>query len=539
MNRFAWRVPPGPLLPLAVILCLGGWLRLTHLNAIPPGLWLDEALNGQDAVAVWQPGGEGFRMVYPEEYPREPLYITLLACAVRVLGPVSVTLRLVSALIGIAALVLVFGMARALAGPRVGLLAAAVLATLFWHVLFSRLVFRTNLLAPWMAALVWTVVAWRRRPALWRAALAGVLIGGGFYTYLAWYFMALLWVPLVLWIASRDRAGAAPRPPASPLLCLGLAALVALPLLVHYVRHPEDLMARAGQVSVTNLPPTAAAAEVLENAWEALGMFHLTGDHVAKQNLPWRPALDPVQGLFFLIGLALCARSLRSAGGLPRPHGAILLGWIAAGLLPTIFTITDSPNFLRTLVLTPAVATVTALGLAWAAERAAARTGRIAALSLLALALGYSTFQSHRTLHEWSRREDVYLAFQGDLADIARFAQTVPPEAPLYVPDFFGLFRSFQFQTIGLDNLYYYKDWSFLGPWPTDPRQAGLPPPPYRIVIATAANRAYEPLRALGGRDARFFARPGGAVWGAAVAFLESDLPDTATLRLLPPLPSF
>jgi len=50
-----------------------------------------------------------------------------------------------------------------------------------------------------------------------------------------------------------------------------------------------------------------------------------------------------------------------------------LLGWIACGMATTIFTHTDSPNFLRSLVMTPAVATVVAIGLVDAALRAEGR----------------------------------------------------------------------------------------------------------------------------------------------------------------------
>jgi hypothetical protein len=58
----------GHRLVLAAILGLAAGLRLAHLDTVPPGLWFDEALNGQDAYAAWMKGD--FKLVYPDEFPR-------------------------------------------------------------------------------------------------------------------------------------------------------------------------------------------------------------------------------------------------------------------------------------------------------------------------------------------------------------------------------------------------------------------------------------------------------------------------------------
>ncbi len=131
---------------------------------VPPGLWSDEALNAQDAWAVWQPGGH-FRIVYAELFPREPLYETLLALTVRLAGPSVVALRTLSVAIGMLTVLLLYLVLRAEAGERIAFYAAAVLATMRWHVIFSRLIFRT-LVCRLDGGLVWRALAWRRRPTL-------------------------------------------------------------------------------------------------------------------------------------------------------------------------------------------------------------------------------------------------------------------------------------------------------------------------------------------------------------------------------------
>ena len=441
-------------LALGGILLLAGGLRLARLDSVPPGLWFDEALNGQDAARVWAPPeqGGGFKLVYPDEFPREPMYETLLALAVGAGGPRVAVLRTVSALVGLAAVLLLFGMLRREAGTGVALGAAAMLGVMRWHIIFSRLVFRTIILAPWLAGLVWAALAWRRRPSWARAAALGLMFGGGFYTYLAWYFMAPLLVALAGWLgweAWRRRLLT------HVALAAAVGALVVAPLAVHYAAHPADLMARPGAVSVFSQGPAQAIRQVARNAAEAALMFHWRGDHVPKHNIPWRPALDTLQGLLMLAGLAVAVRRI-VRGGAGRALWLIVLGWIACGLLATVLTVTDSPNFLRTLCITPAVAALTGLGLATVAGGIARLTRRPAAGWGLAVALVLvsAAWSGWDVYGQWARRPDVWQSFNGDMAGLARVAGELPEGDLVFVPAFLAGHRTFQFLTLGHTNIH-------------------------------------------------------------------------------------
>ena len=106
-----------------VITCLAAALRLYRLDALPPGLYHDEAYNGLDALAllhgeprplfheVWEqvtfagkvdtlPHGR-FPLFFVGNYGREPLFYYLLALSLAVAGARPLAIRLVAALTGV------------------------------------------------------------------------------------------------------------------------------------------------------------------------------------------------------------------------------------------------------------------------------------------------------------------------------------------------------------------------------------------------------------------------------------------------------
>jgi hypothetical protein len=494
-------------LALGLILAAGLALRAFGLGHLPPGMWSDEALNANDAWRAVH--GGGLRLVYPDVFPREPMFETLLVLATRLAGrPSILALRAVPVIIGVLTLLLLYLALRREAGQAVALTAAGVLAGLRWHVLMSRIVLRTIILPPWMILIVWAALACRRRPTAARAALLGALVGGGFYTYLAWYFMAPLVAGLIVWVgwpgAGRGQGDAqddgqervarrAAAPWISALAAL-VAALVFAPLGLHYLSRPSDILARPGAVSVFKDGLGPGLREIAQNAFEAVLMFHWFGDHVPVQNVPRAAALDPIQGLFFIWGLALCvAQAWRR-----RPLPWILLGWIACGMATTIFAYTDSPNFLRSLVMTPAVATVVAIGLVDAARRAegrrlsseAARRAGAAPLPLsailIAVALAASAIVSGWRLERWSRLPIVWAKNQADLVAMGQEARALAaPDVAIFIPAPMMVedARQLHYQLLGLSGIYPYSDDRVLAPWPPTPEAAGRPRPARRVVF--------------------------------------------------------
>ncbi|MBI2052958.1 MAG: hypothetical protein HYT34_01810, partial [Candidatus Ryanbacteria bacterium] len=93
-------MPPKPrYIVLLLVLAVAVFFRFWHLSSIPPGLWADEAMNGNNASEALKTGD--FKIFYPENNGREGLFINLQALSVGLLGHSAFALRLVSAIFGI------------------------------------------------------------------------------------------------------------------------------------------------------------------------------------------------------------------------------------------------------------------------------------------------------------------------------------------------------------------------------------------------------------------------------------------------------
>lgn len=334
-------------LALIVVLALGVAARFYHLDVSPPGLYYDEAYYALDAVTV----RNGARPIYfDSNNGREPLFIYSVALSQTWLGDTAYAVRVVAAIYGALALVAGYGAARVLFGPRTALLATALHAGSLWAILFSRIGLRVTTV-PLVVGLMLLATAsgWRRRShAL--VALGGALLGLCFYTYIAARLIPLVFIALgVFWFVFRRDT----FPRWQWLVMFGLSAVVvALPMAVYAVGHPDVYFGRAGQVA---LP----LGEVLANLARVGGMFFWHGDDNWRHNLAGRPVFDPLTAIAFGAGLVWVAWRLWRHKDL---RAALIALWLVVLMLPTALS-DKAPHFLRALALTPVVYLTAALAL--------------------------------------------------------------------------------------------------------------------------------------------------------------------------------
>ncbi len=189
---------------LTAIIIIAAFLRLYNITGLPPGLYPDEAMNGNNALEAIST--DNFKVFYPENNGREGLFINIQAISIALFGNFPWALRIVSAFFGILTVLGIYfltkelfagrlfptGTGRPLApaasggldsrsnGPAFGgnqahwssetfrtetdgrlfyvesisLLAAFLTATSFWHINFSRIGFRA-IMAPFF--LTWAI----------------------------------------------------------------------------------------------------------------------------------------------------------------------------------------------------------------------------------------------------------------------------------------------------------------------------------------------------------------------------------------------
>jgi hypothetical protein len=426
-------------LALGALLVVSLAARLWRLDALPPGLWFDEAVDAHDALAVWHGARDLF---FEGNLGREPLYMYALAPAVGLLGPGAVPIRLVSAAFGLAVVALTYPLGRAMFDRRVALAAAAFAAASYPLLHFSRTGFRAITLPAVLALGVWLAWLALRRDRLWLAAVGGAVLGLGLYTYSSVRFIL---PPLLLGLAvvalSRRERPLGRRLGAIAALWLAAAVVVA-PLLLYFWQHPDVLSFRAQKMSFVD--PRAAFGAWLGSAVDVLRMFVVSGDGLARHNLPGRPLLDPVAGALFVLGLVAVLAVARW-----RTAGLFVLLWLAAAVGPLTFSL-ENPHPLRSIGALPPVFLLAGAGLAWAwqlltplprpseagdgggAARRGARRHAAGALAVLAVAVSLGlTLRDYFV--RWPADPRTYWETMADVAAAVRALPTLPPADRIYL----------------------------------------------------------------------------------------------------------
>ena len=218
-----WRNEAIPLILLALLTLLGGLMRRYHLGQ--QSLWFDEA---DLVMRARQPLPELLRnFINPGE--NGPLYTFGMACWIKLAGTSEVAVRLPSAIAGTLSIPALYGLGRALRGPRFGLIAAALLTVspyAHWYAqdakMYSLLVLLT-IAATWLL-----LVAIRRGGAAWIAYGIVAAITLGIH---ATFLLALAAHAVIA--GSLWRAGYGARPARRQARWLAaLIGVAALPLLI-------------------------------------------------------------------------------------------------------------------------------------------------------------------------------------------------------------------------------------------------------------------------------------------------------------------
>jgi 4-amino-4-deoxy-L-arabinose transferase-like glycosyltransferase/streptogramin lyase len=348
---------------LVGILVLATIFRFHQLETMPPGLFYDEAQNGLDARGVLE--GGTYPVYFAANYGRGNLYIFLLALGFRLMGQSVLTMRVVSALIGLLTPLAFYLLFRHIGGRRTGLAAAFLVAVAHWHVNFSRVVFDAILLPLFLALTLWGLLrglsSGRRVDYAW----GGLALGLGFYTYAAFRLIPFALLLFLLYLAITHWRGL--RAAYQGILIFWLAALLVCTPLAQYALHNwETFTSRTEMASIFKKrdQPNLTLA-VLNNTQKHLLMFNYQGDNNPRHNLPGEPMLDPVTALFFAMGTGLALTRWRN------PYMFLFLTLFVCSLLGGILSVDfEAPQGLRSIgSLLPAIffaaTTLEAVGVEW------------------------------------------------------------------------------------------------------------------------------------------------------------------------------
>lgn len=366
-------------LAVAGILALAAGVRLWGLTAYPPGLFPDQAANGEDALEILSGDLQVFSL---RNNGRESLFFYAQAATVGLFGVGVWQLFLASAIVGTATVGLTYLAGARLLGAGPALLASLFLATNSWHVTLSRTGFRAVTTPLCIALALWCLArvlqTRERAPRISGALLAGAAVGLSLYTYTAarafllFFFLAgiLALLRYLLQPSFRPRARVLARAVGIAVLA---AVVVVAPLVGFFLRHPESVGVRAQHVSIFNpdLNEGSPARTLFRMTGRTLRAFVWNGDGNPRHNVPLpglpyttggihayegggAPFLSFVPALLAMVGVGV------AAGRAPW-----LLLLFVVMLLPAVTTAEGIPHGLRTAGAIPAHVWLAGLGGAW------------------------------------------------------------------------------------------------------------------------------------------------------------------------------
>jgi hypothetical protein len=325
---------------VVALLLLAWGLRLAWLEAIPPG-WRDDDLIEMFALAGEVLAGHP-TFYFTGASGHEPLYHTLRAGILALVGINPVGAHLPSIASGLLTVPLAYALGRRLFGRPTALLTATCLTFSFWSLMYSRFGLRHQAVVPPMLAtfyLLWSIDC--SSPNIRRLPLvAGICLAAALYTYTASRLLPLILVGFGLYLAlvHREQFRRWRRP---LLVTLGVAAVLTVPLWIAIAQGQSETAAQGigadARVAELAVPLRELRAgnprPLLENVWTTLGMFHATGDPEWLYNIPDRPVFNLLGGTLLWAGVALCLYRWR------QPRYFFLLLWLVFGLLPAFVSV--------------------------------------------------------------------------------------------------------------------------------------------------------------------------------------------------------
>jgi 4-amino-4-deoxy-L-arabinose transferase-like glycosyltransferase len=463
---------------LAVIILLGAFLRFWHLNEIPPGLYPDVAINGNDALDALL--SRQFKVFYPENNGREGLFINLIALSFLIFGPSLWALKIVAALIGTLTIFGTYLFVKELFtekttkrfndqqkfdnpspqnsekknliiswfkrnlklelpfNEKMALLASFFTAVSFWHLLFSRLGFRAIMLPFILVVSFYFLLKGFRQEKPLNFILAGIFFGLGFYTYIS-FRLAVLIIPLLFLFYLPFFKKTKQKYLSWWLLFGSSSFIVALPILIYFLQHPQDFIFRAGGISIFAQPQPIKS--LLESAAKHLLMFNFQGDFNWRHNFSGKPMLYWPLGLFFLIGFAFSLKEIiknflikRECDSKIIPY-LILFSCFFSMLLPGILTSEGIPHALRVIGVIPSLMAFSALGGILVFDfLKKIKANRFLVYFFLILFLVNITFHEYFQYFEaWAKNPEVKGAFTENFKMMGEYLNSLPQDFLKYV----------------------------------------------------------------------------------------------------------
>lgn len=338
------------------IILIGLVLRLYGLSDVPAGFFCDEASIGYNAYEILITGHDEHGAVMPVffeafgEY-KTPIEIYSTIPSILIFGLNEFSVRFVSALYGLASVVVILFLTREVFEKNknknfIALLSAFFLAISPWHIHMSRIAMEG--ITPFVFfVLLGTYFFLKSRKKEQFLILSSITFSLGMYTY----FPSRLFIPVFVVILCLIFYKNLTR----NIKVVLIAALFAVAILLPYTPtiFNGSLIARWQQVSIFSSPPKnqSVLSHIVINyirhfSFDFLftkGDFGMPGQFITRQSVKDMGELYLFQLPVIILGLFFCLKKH------PK-EGIFIFLWLLIYPLGSMFTTNESPNSTRSII---------------------------------------------------------------------------------------------------------------------------------------------------------------------------------------------
>jgi 4-amino-4-deoxy-L-arabinose transferase-like glycosyltransferase len=444
------------LIILILILAVATFFRFWKLDSIPPGVYPDIAMNGNNAIDTLQTGN--FKLFYPENNGREGLFMWLIALSFKLFGASVWSLRFVGSFFGVLTVLGIFLLAKQLfkkllgrnRAELIGLLSSFFLAVSFWHNNFSRIGFRAIMAPFFMVFAFYFLLKCFDSKKILIAIMGGIFFGLGFYTYISYRFapFVLIIILILQWIISNKEFWQRNFFKLS-LSYIAAAFITALPIGIYFLTNIQDFFGRAGGVSVLN--STNPLKELAKSLFLHLGMFNIYGDGNWRHNFAGSPELLWPVGVLFAIGIILSTfMIIRSLIRLCKKREdlksfiikllcfGLPIYWLKIMLAPGFLSLEGIPHSLRTICCVVPACLLAGIGgeFLWHKTRGLFKSNTfLPILYICCFALLFSLFTAEldKYFFQWAVKREVSDASSSNYSSIGNFLNSLPDGIQKYI----------------------------------------------------------------------------------------------------------
>lgn len=338
---------------------VGAFLRLWRLEEIPAEMGCDLPHNYNNILGILN----GQTPVFFTSWPgREGLLFYLAAIPSALFGLSHWSIKLTTALVGIATIPLVYLLGRELYERELGLIAAWLYAASHWAIITSRTGLRMSLVPALLCLTLYFFVRGLHRENPWLLAVSGFFLGLGMHSYNAFMVVPPLLVLLALLevILGRGRRLWRMRWGLAYLLLAALAVFI--PLARFMYDYPGEYLFRVStRLTSAEVPLPGNPLQVFaHNVIATMLMFNVAGDQVSVNNIAGFRQLGFIAAALLPLGAAHLVLKPK------RGHNLELLVSLLVMLLPTALSLAfpnEVPNAGRAIGALPLSILVSALGL--------------------------------------------------------------------------------------------------------------------------------------------------------------------------------